>query len=91
MVNAPTETPHSEPIAEELPPCIHPPELVHSIGGCGDRCAQCGEVLNPHRGPVGISRAAYLNGTWDQRKAKMNSRSFQQARARLGPMSRKNS
>jgi hypothetical protein len=82
-VTTATESGRGEAIPEQVTVCPHPAELQREIGGCGLRCNQCGEVLNPHRGPIGVSRRDYESGVYRIR-AKMNPQGFMEARAKFG-------
>jgi hypothetical protein len=60
------------------PPCPHPPQLIHVIGGVGRHCNQCGASLDIRQQAIGISRKAYLDGNYDLRRPRMHSATFQQ-------------
>jgi hypothetical protein len=82
MARREAETASSGEIASQSaqePPCEHPRSLVHAIGGCGERCSQCGKVLARQSQAVGFSRADLEK--FQNNDAKMNSGTFQTARA----------
>jgi hypothetical protein len=79
-ISVATESGRGETIEPESPPCTHP--LTAQMSGF-TRCQQCGAQWGSNQPTNGVSRKDYLDGSWNGRKARMNSSAFQESLARL--------